>query len=295
MATINFLAIFGALTTLIGLMLVTWSLKIHQTGTIPQRYIILLVFFGISLSQIITGSEVVLVDGQWLILRGTLVRILMFGGTGWITFELLRVFLTGASKVDSVWSKLSLAYPIGIIMSFIMLTLRENLPFAFTAYQIPTAIGSLILVIAIIKDPALLITAKTELSLVVLADRLSGMAILSYPDEELNKAKTSLTAAAITGISNIIKEISGKKDLPPNLGYADYIIGIYPSATLMLYSISTGQHPLMEALLKNLADTLDNRISLKNGRIIKEERKLFQNKVETSLDIFMTKTTLNKN
>ena len=257
----NLLTIFAVIagsSTLLGLLLFSWNLKIHQKGSIPNRYLGLLIFLGLAISQVITGTVVEYNGQEWIIERGLFVRLILFGATGWIMFELIRVFYIGTKISNKFWSYVAFTYPIGLGIGFIMLAFREQLPFQTVTYQIPAAIGSAIFCIAIIKDPKLLIIPSIKISRVTLAMRNSGIAKLNLPDDPKSIEESVLTTAAITGITNIIQEIAGKEKLPPTLGYADYSIGIYPAKKIFLYTISNGTHPLLDGFLSYLSEKWDN-------------------------------------
>ncbi|MCH8907646.1 MAG: hypothetical protein IH840_11195, partial [Candidatus Heimdallarchaeota archaeon] len=281
------LTIIGAVSTISGLMMITWNLKIHQTVEIPKRFVLLLPIYGIIISQIITGSKVTWDGETWVIVRPTLVRVLLFSGTAWILIELMIVFYVGLRVSNDPWYWLAIALPVGLMASYVLLALRETLSFSLVFYQIPTGLATIAFSISIIKAPQLLIIPTIKVQSITIALRDSGLSTLTFPDSSDQSDKSMLNAAAITGITGLIKQIAGKENLPPTLGYADFIIKIYPEDTIFIYSISNGEHPLLDGFVSLLTKKWAKRMEDFTGKITPSDRTEFNEDILRTLKIFI--------
>ncbi|RMG38731.1 MAG: hypothetical protein D6732_04850 [Methanobacteriota archaeon] len=283
---ITFAAILGAITLLIGMVLTVWNLQVHQAANVPQRFLVLLLLAGFSMGWIIIGTEVNWDGTNWIIKRNNAIRLLMYGPVAWILVEYLRLFINGARKNPSKWAKVAILYPTSYLISFFLLVFREELPFPTSFYQFPSAMGALALVLALTYDPTSLIVPDIVLEKVILAQRSSGLAAVSYPIEQ--EIQHSLTSAGLQGIFAVIKEISGRDELPPKLGYADYTIGVYPGKENSIFAISTGSHPLLDGIFKNLIAKWDIPIIGSNGSISGEHQDTFAADIHSKLRIFLS-------
>lgn len=287
-AIITALAITGACLFIIGLTIMIWNLQIHQKGAIPNRYHFLLFAAGGVVTSIILGTEVTLSNGSWIIARDTTTRIVMFGMTAWLILEFLVVFVQGVRDKPSLAEIVSLAYPVGIILSFTFLAFRENLPFTNNFYNVPTAIGGVIFSLALMANPTILMLPNVNVKSVILANRTSGVTLMTYPRELHASSSSNLTTAALTGILSLIQEISGKDQLPKSLGYADYHIGIFPAQEIFIYSVSDGTHPLMQGLLEVLVIIWSEKTPYEGGSISEELHHAFSQEVQETLRIFLS-------
>ncbi len=282
---ITIIAILGAITLLVGMLLTVWNLQIHQVAVIPERFLILILLAGFSMGWIIIGTEVHWDGSMWSIKRNNAIRLLMYGPVAWILIEYLRLFIKSARRNPSRWTKVAIAYPASYIISFVLLVFREELPFATSFYQFPSALGALALVLALTYDPTSLIIPNILLEKVILAQRSSGLAAISYPPED--EIQHSLTSAALQGIFAVIREISGREELPPRIGYADYTIGVYPGTENSIFAITTGTHPLLDGIFRHLLTKWDKPVISPNGSINSELQNEFAEEITHSLQIFI--------
>ncbi len=282
------MAIAGAITLLIGMLLTVWNLQIHQTATVPQRFLLLILFAGFSMGWIMIGTEVNWDGTIWRIERNSAIRLLMYGPVAWILLEYLRLFIQSAKRNPSKWAKIAVSYPASYIISFLLLVFREELPFSTSFYQFPSALGALTLVLALIYDPTALIIPDISVEKVILAQRTSGLTAISYPPEE--EIQHSLTSAGLQGIFALIREISGREELPPRLGYVDYTIGVYPGNVNSIFAITTGTHPLLDGIFNHLIKKWDIPVISSNGAIDADMQEEFAEEVINSLNIFIPQT-----
>lgn len=281
---ISSLAIFGADMLLIGFLLTIWNLKIHQNAEIPRRFILMVLLTGFSLGWVIIGTHATF-DGSWEIVRSSEIKLVMFGPVGWMLAEMFRVFYKGYKASRSTWGKLIIAYPLSLFVSFVLLALREQLPFSNAFYQLWTGFGAIFLAVALVRYPDALVLPNIKVSAVILMEKESGVAIARFPDEDDDR--TQLTSAALSGTLEIIREISGKDHLPPKLGYVDYTIGVYPHGLNSSFCISTGEHPLLTGLMILLSQRWNVRVRESDGSINNKYVREFQDDVRESLGIFI--------
>lgn len=281
-------AIMGAITLLIGMLLTVWNLQVHQTVSVPKRYLVLILLAGFSMGWVIIGTEVTWTGESWIIERNNAIRLLMYGPVVWILAEFIRLFIQGATRNPSKWAKIAVAYPSSVIVSFILLVFREELPFPTSFYQFPSALGALALVVALAKDPTSLIIPDIKLEKVILAQRISGLAAISFPEDQ--DIQFSLTSAALQGIFAIIKEILGREELPPKLGYADYTNGVYPGNENLIFAISTGAHPLLDGIFSYLISKWDRPVINSDGSLDAESQREFVYQLRSELHLFISNT-----
>lgn len=282
------IAQIGATLFMIGLLIFTWNLKIHQSVIIPKRYIGLVFIIGFIVAIVLYNTKVMWINNTWVIERSVTTRLLLVICLTWVIIEDIFLFANSIRYSRTKWDYIPIAYVIGLALSFVMLMLRENLGLPSTAYHIPTSIGGSLFVIALSKSPQTMIIPSVKVSNIILAHRESGIGVVHFSNDKTEENDLFLTANALSGIVQIIKEIAGKPNLPQKLGYADYSIGIYPVENIFIYSISNGSHPLLDGLLANLATSLDKYFVNYSGLLDNHIEEEFKLNIQQNMGIFLS-------
>ncbi len=279
------LTILGAQLFMLGSLLAVWNLQIHQSNFIPTRFYAIILSVGFVMAGIVADTRVVFDGTEWIIHRSDLSRLMIFIPTAWMLIEQFRLFYKGVKVTDSVWGRLALGYPLGMFGSLFFLAFRENLPFANTFYQVWSGVGAVALSVSLMKQPDVLILPVVRVSTVLLVESKSGLAITQYPDLETHDAH--LTSAALSGILELVREISGRDDLPPKLGYVDYTIKVHPNEVNTIYCITNGDHPLLDGILNLVSNRWNHTVKQEDGVITSESIEEFQADIDRSLGIFL--------